>query len=51
MIRLQPGADPIRLDADSGTITVDAGVSLDELLRVIIPQGWFVPVSARARAS
>ena len=49
MIRLQPGADPIRLHADSGTITVDAGVSLDELLRVIIPQGWFVPVSPGTR--
>ncbi len=49
VIRLQPGDDPIRLHADSGTITVDAGVSLDELLRVIIPQGWFVPVSPGTR--
>ena len=49
VIRLQPGDDPIRLHADTGTITVDAGVSLDELLRVIIPQGWFVPVSPGTR--
>jgi len=49
VIRLQPGADPIRLHADTGTITVDAGVSLDDLLRVIIPQGWFVPVSPGTR--
>ena len=49
VIRLQPGADPIRLDADAGTVTVDAGVSLDDLLRVIIPQGWFVPVTPGTR--
>lgn len=49
VVRLQPGADPIRLHAESGTATVDAAVSLDELLRVIIPKGWFVPVSPGTR--
>ncbi len=49
MIRLTPSADPIRLDPAAGTVTVDAGVSLDSLLRVIVPQGWFVPVSPGTR--
>jgi decaprenylphospho-beta-D-ribofuranose 2-oxidase len=49
VFRLRPGADPIRLHSDTGTVTVDAGVSLDELLRVIIPLGWFVPVSPGTR--
>ena len=32
-----------------GVITVGAGVSIDELLRVTIPQGWFVPVTPGTR--
>ncbi len=49
VIRLRPGDDPIRLDTAAGSVTVDAGVSLDALLRVIVPQGWFVPVSPGTR--
>ncbi len=49
VIRLAPGDDPIRLDPIAGTATVDAAVSLDALLRVIVPQGWFVPVSPGTR--
>ena len=33
------------LDLDEGRVTVDAGVSLDRLLDVIVPQGWFLPVT------
>jgi decaprenylphospho-beta-D-ribofuranose 2-oxidase len=49
VIRLTPGRDPIHLDPSAGTATVDAAVSLDALLRVIVPQGWFVPVSPGTR--
>lgn len=30
---------------ENGRIVVEAGVSFDSLLRFIIPQGWFVPVT------
>jgi decaprenylphospho-beta-D-ribofuranose 2-oxidase len=36
------------IDAD-GKVTVGAGVSVDELLAVSIPQGWFVPVTPGTR--
>ena len=32
-------------DKSSGVITVDAGISIDSLLQVIVPFGWFMPVS------
>lgn len=38
--------DAVRPD---GLVRVSAGVSLDELLRVIVPQGWFVPVTPGTR--
>ena len=41
--------DRIDLDASTGVVTVDAGVSLDELLRVSVPAGWFVPVTPGTR--
>jgi decaprenylphospho-beta-D-ribofuranose 2-oxidase len=33
------------VDPTSGLVTVAAGVSLDALMRAVVPQGWFVPVS------
>lgn len=47
VVRLDEGQ--IELDATSGTATVGAGVSLDTLLRRIVPQGWFVPVTPGTR--
>lgn len=41
--------DRIDLDTVTGTATVDAGVSLDTLMRATIPNGWFVPVSPGTR--
>jgi len=38
-----------RLDADTMTVTADAGASIDEILRKIVPRGFFVPVSAGTR--
>ncbi len=47
VIRLSPG--PILLDPSAGSVTVGAGVSLDELLRHVVPRGFFVPVSPGTR--
>lgn len=41
--------DGIALDPTSGVVTVDAGVTLDALLRVVVPKGWFVPVTPGTR--
>ncbi|MGH7491784.1 MAG: FAD-binding protein [bacterium] len=32
-------------DPQTGVLRCDAGVSLEEILRVFVPQGWFLPVS------
>jgi len=40
------GIGPIGAD---GRVTVGAGVSLDELLSISIPQGWFLPVTPGTR--
>ena len=37
------------MDLTTGTITVDAGVSLDQLMKLFIPFGWFVPVTPGTR--
>ncbi len=36
-------------DFEKGVITVESGISLDELMKLIIPQGWFVPVTPGTR--
>src|SRR6266511_2368364 len=37
------------LDLARGVIRVEAGASLDALLRLIVPRGWFVPVTPGTR--
>lgn len=39
----------VALDSDRGVLTAEAGASLDEILRVIVPQGFFVPVTPGTR--
>ena len=39
----------LELDRTRGTARVLAGTSLDSLLREIVPQGWFVPVTPGTR--
>lgn len=38
------GLRGIELDAASGTVRAGAGVSFEELLRAVVPEGWFLPV-------
>ena len=44
------GLDAV-LDADleSGVVRVGAGISLDALMRLLVPRGWFVPVTPGTR--
>jgi len=38
-----------RLDLERGEVELDAGVSLDALIRLVLPFGWFVSVSPGTR--
>ncbi len=49
VLRLQGSASEAVLDASAATVTVGGGVSLDELMRVIVPRGFFVPVTPGTR--
>ncbi|MEE9441094.1 MAG: FAD-binding oxidoreductase [candidate division Zixibacteria bacterium] len=35
----------ISFDTENGILICEAGVSLDEILKLIVPQGWFLPVT------
>lgn len=37
------------LDAEGGVVEADAGLSLDALMRLLLPRGWFVPVTPGTR--
>ena len=39
----------IDLDPESGVVTAMAGTSLNEILEVTVPQGWFLPVTPGTR--
>ncbi|WP_077800362.1 FAD-binding protein [Streptomyces sp. JHA26] len=44
------GLDRIHaVDVDGGTVLCDAGVSLHRLMEVLLPLGWFVPVTPGTR--
>lgn len=43
------GVGDIDMDPNTGVVTVDAGVSVDELLKFSVPRGWFVPVTPGTR--
>lgn len=39
----------ISFDRERGVLRAEAGLTLDEILRVIVPAGWFVPVTPGTR--
>lgn len=39
----------IRFDRKTGLLAAEAGVSLDEILRVAVPHGWFLPTTPGSR--
>jgi decaprenylphospho-beta-D-ribofuranose 2-oxidase len=49
VLRLTADASEILLNPTTGSVTVGAGVSIDELLRVIVPRGFFIPVTPGTR--
>ena len=44
-----PVFDRIELDLANATVTAGAGVSLDQILRLIVPAGFFLPVTPGTR--
>ena len=48
-LRLRDSIHDVVLDPGSATATVPGGVDLDELTRLIVPRGFFVPVTAGTR--
>ena len=49
LLTLPGRPEAVVLDADRGVVTVGAGVSIDDLLRTIVPRGYFVPVTPGTR--
>ncbi|MCB0999393.1 MAG: FAD-binding oxidoreductase [Acidimicrobiales bacterium] len=49
VVRLMGSATDAVLDRDRGEVTVSAGADLDELLRHLVPRGFFVPVTPGTR--
>ncbi len=49
LLRLRGGPGDVLLDEETATVTVGAGVSIDQLLRLIVPRGYFVPVTPGTR--
>jgi decaprenylphospho-beta-D-ribofuranose 2-oxidase len=49
VLRLLGGTGDVHLDPQSATVRVGAGVSIDDLLRVLVPEGFFVPVTPGTR--
>lgn len=48
--RTGEAADHIVLDAERGTVRAPAGISLDAVMRTLVPRGWFVPVTPGTRS-
>ena len=49
VLTLEGSAEEAVLDRSAATLTAGAGVSLHDLLKVIVPQGFFVPVTPGTR--
>ena len=49
LVRLTGGVNDAVLDHEAATVKVGAGVSIEDLLKLIVPRGYFVPVTAGTR--
>lgn len=49
VLRVAGSTSDVVVDRASATVTASAAVSLDDLLKVIVPQGFFVPVTPGTR--
>ncbi|MDQ3737694.1 MAG: FAD-binding oxidoreductase, partial [Actinomycetota bacterium] len=49
VLRLAAGADDVVLDTVTATARAAAGLSIDDLLRFVVPRGYFVPVTPGTR--
>jgi len=49
VLRLAPTNERVVIDDDAGTVTAGGGVQLDDLLAMLVPRGWFVPVTPGTR--
>lgn len=53
VLELTAENDPMGIDADfdplTGLLTVASSVSIDAILRMCVPQGWFIPVTPGTR--
>ena len=50
LVALTTGVSGIHhLDLEAGRVTVDAGTSIHDLIRWLVPLGWFVPVTPGTR--
>lgn len=45
LLHTRPLARFIAFDPEQGLLRCEAGVTLDEILRLIVPRGWFLPVT------
>lgn len=49
VLRLGGSAGEAVVDTERGVVTVGAGASLDDVMKILVPQGWFVPVTPGTR--
>src|SRR5215470_12618041 len=49
VISMTPMTHVLSFDPESGVVCCEAGVSLEQLMVMFLPKGWFVPVSPGSR--